>query len=471
MAKRSIFRRIGDFISRKQLDTDTVASNPVYSENLFLNLGEGPEHEISKLIDQASPVDRDPYPREWLPLSRLLYRKIPIYKRAVDLTSEFVGRVTLESDSVSDRTRESVIGFWREIGIYSEVQTRVSDMAGMNSLVRELAKTTLIDGMGFLEERFEIIDGEPSDEYAGALLFDSKHFEYVNNAGTGDLVLRYLANQYPQVDFDTGEKVENPYFHVLKIDNDPRSPWGLPLAAGSEMVSKILAAMLISMELQAKRFGNPPTITTIAPKDLEKLNVEMNLGGTRVSMGDATLQAAKKLKEMIEQAWALSHHGRAAEIVQGFPGPVDLSSRILGEGMSTMVDPDLLWKAAIMLIEGLGVPPVLLNISDTGGGINSDMHRTAVQIFRSRIQSVREKIAPIVAKMTRNYLLSQGINPAELDGIVVAFEDVDLQGEEQRANVRKTSAEADAILIANYEILFNYDIDAASRYAEENGIL
>lgn len=460
----------GFSFGKKQLDTKNQAFN--VSTLLNSTYAAGPEHQLEALLNECSTGNKIPPPRQWMKLSRLLYSKITIYKDAVDKTADFVGNVYLETAAnISDRTRDLISNFWSSVAMYGE-----SDLSptiyGIDSIVNELTKSALRDGMGFAEDRFEEIGEEITEDYEGIMIFDSENFEYANVRADGRLSLRYCGDQYPEIDPETGQKIENQYFHILKIEHDTRAPWGLPLAAGDEMIAKVVIALLISIELQAKRFGNPPTLTTISPKDLEKMGMnDYEIDGKKVSPQDALILSVRNLKKILETSWALAHKGKAAEAVQGFPAPVDISSRVLGEGMVNMIDPDLLWRLSVILINGFGVPPALMGINITSGGMNSDMFQTSIQVFRSRIAKIRARLIPIIKSMTANYLLSEGVSPVEVERIEIGFEDVDLQSASDRAGVEKIQAETKRLQIENYEILQNYDEGAARIYAEENGIL
>lgn len=470
MAKRNILSNIFSRFNLKQLDTENQALSRSIA-NFDSMYAVGPEHDLLLLLDECSVSGSIPLPRQWMSLSRLMYAKISIYKDAVDKTADFVGKVRIgEKTDLRDDVRTMVESFWKDVSILSEVENKVATIKGMNSLVNELVKISLKDGISFAEDRFEVYDEEISDEFLGEMIFDSQNFEYVPAGQTASHILRYLGNQFPTTNPDTGESLDNQYFHTLKLEHDPRSAWGLPLAAGDELLSKTIITLLISIELQSKRFGNPPSFTTVVPKSIERMDFMMEIGGKKMSLGDAMLIAAKNFKASLEAAWALSQRGKAAEVVAGFPAPVDVASQVLGEGMVNMVDADLLWKLCVLLINGFGVPPALMNVNVTSGGMNSDMFSTSIQVFRSRINKIRERVSPIVKQMTVNYLLSQGISPVEAERISIEFEDVDLQSAKERAEAKKVEAETKKIQIQNYEILSNYSEEGARKYAEDVGL-
>ena len=455
----------------KQIDTESTGNFSVSKSKLRAFSKTAPEHQVQALLDASGVGASIPLPRDWMTFSRILYSKLSLYKDAIHKTAEFVGEVTISKDSdIGERERDAIERIWAEIGMIGEHE-KTPNIRGIDALASQLVIMALKDGMAFTEDRFDIDLDLLSDEYIAQMTFDADNFEYVSLGSTSELHLRYNGEQYPQVNRETGDEIKNPFFHVLKLKHDSRDPWGLPLAAGNELITKVVVSMLISIELQSRRFGNPPTFTTVTPKDLTKIGSnQFTINDEIVSPQDALIMATENFAEAIEEALVLSSKGKAAEVVQGFPAPVDIDSRILGEGMVNMIDPDLLWKLIVVLINGFGIPPSLMNINDKSGGMNSDIFESSIKVFRTRVNACRNALAPILMQITKNRLLEEGIVLGENSSFKISFTDVDIRSEKEKQEIEKVKAETKKLQFEVYEGLSNYNPEQAEAYAKKVGL-
>ena len=460
----------------KQLDTQFAQF-----DNRFRTLLKGPEHEILKLLHNTRVEGTSPLPREWVKLSQMLYDKVTICRRAIDERARFVGPPVLEDAlEISERLREEANAYIETAQILIEKQPYFSDSKGLALFTKTLVRSFLLYGSAFIEDRFDTDEeGEIiMDEGAlGILLFDSDHFDYEPHPVIQSYVLRYLDDQYPQVDPNTGQRIDNRYFQAVKVDISEKHPWGIPTLAGNEMLAKIFISLLVCIELQALRFGNPPTMTLIGQADPDFFrgqgtapDEQRMRSGKQETVEAMWHRLVQELRESINEAWAAVHKGKAADIVSALPGDLNYHSKVLGEGFDKFIDPDMLWKMTILFVNGLKIPPVLLNIIEGGGGINSEMFSVNLQMFRAGTEDIRKAIRPVIEQCIHNHLLSLGFSPVEVQRVKIRFEDIDLMNELERAEAALKKAEATGKQLENLEMLSLHGDDSVREYAEQVGI-
>jgi hypothetical protein len=257
--------------------------------------------------------------------------------------------------------------------------------------------------------------------------------------------------------------VHNPYFHSVKLASDHGNPWGVPLLRGGVMIFRVFASLLLCIELQGKRFGNPPTLTLLTGQDPGKFQDP--------KQQKLYFDLLEKLRGYIEDAWQYVYQGQAADVVAAMPGDHQVLSRTLGAEISNWVDPDMLWKITILASSVLNVPPALLNVNDTGGGLNSDMFKQHYKLLKATAQSNRNALRPTLEAMLCNFLLNQGVAPAEAERVAISFEGVNLDDKQELANIEKTEAETMAQKLENYATMQAISAPLTEEYGREHGFI
>ena len=456
----SIFDRLRNLLPAKKAQTDISLSGlKGLNSNPFGSTAS--TYELYKLLnkcgDEATISGKD-----WALVARAMYDRIPLVKRAVRIHRDMLGNVYLPEDTpVSERTRsmvEDVIGM---LPIVSESIPDQAGQFGINELASRLLKDCFIEGMAFAEERFTTYEGEVSEDYLGVMLFDPENWRY-QLAGRADrLTLTYVDGQQPF--YNNEGRVYNPYFHTLKLESDHIDPWGMPIVRGGLLIFRVFVSLLICIDLQAKRFGNPPTLTVLsAAKESDALQKGLTQ--------DQFKEVLSKTKADIQDAYKLTHQGNSADVVGLSPFTIDVMHKTLGADLKDWLPDEILWKVAILACDVLEVPPALMNVNDTGGGMNSDMFTQHYKLLSARAASNRRAVLPVLNRIVSNYLLNEGVPPSEVERVSLAFDEVDLHDPETQSKIAETNAKTKAVVIDNYEALKNIDDAKAEAYAIENGL-
>lgn len=458
MALRDFFR-----IKRKQLDTShNLAGYSLGQLGGMLNfLAQGPEDEIVHLLNSCEISGEDPSPQQWRKLSKILYNNLSVYERAINLHSTLLGKVQIPKDiEISERTRGLCESFISTVPVLAEYQPHISDVKGLNNLVRQMVIDVLNEGMSFSQDRFLEIEGILTEEYLGVMQFDPESFDFGSWGKDLFLHLVYLNEQYPRLD-ENGNVFDNPFFHVLKLESDHKHPWGVPLIRGGKMLADTFVAMIVAIKLQTLRFANPASFNLVQVKDTNRFLNDKQFQ-------DLMVKAVKQLQENVQTALRNMNKGKPQELVNTIPGEIDLESKIFGEGFNNFIDHNTLWKIAVLFCNVLGVPPALLGIKTTGSGIGSDEFQFAYKLLIARISSIREAIRPILIRIVKNYLTSLRVSPSEIERIDISFADADLVGEKEKAEIGKIEAERMSLLQAMYTEIRMTDPDEARAFAEQN---
>lgn len=451
----------------KAPETQTDVSNGTMHNGAlsFLASSSGETEDLLSLVQRCGS-SADITPKEWAKLTRVMLDKVPMVKRAIKIHSDMIGSPLIPAKAeISDRTREMANAYLQTLPLLIESMPNEPNAISGDTLVRKIVKDCLVEGMAIVEERFRVVGDDISDEYQGAMIFDPKNWSYNHMPESGALSLQYLDLQTPM--YRDGIFYPNPYFHAIALETDHGSPWGVPIMRGGIMIFRVFVSLLLCIELQGKRFGNPPTYTMVTGDDPATLN--------NPKVQTAVSSALKTLKDNIATAWEYTYKGRAADIVSSIPGNNKITTGSLGADLSNWVDPDMLWKIIILALNVLEVPPTLMNINDVGGGMNSDMNATHYKMLKGRAESNRKVIRPHIESMLRNFLLHNGIAPNEVEAVCIAFEGVNLDDDKQAAELEKLEAETTAIVLENYERIKLYLEDkhpeAVEKYARENGLI
>lgn len=437
-----------------QLDT---AFGAIRNSRYTSFLSTAPEHEVLRMLEACEVDGESPKAREWVKLSRLLFSHLSIYENALAIHANLVGGVIVsEKSEISPRTREQVEKFIQECPVLSEMQPEQSDCRGLNVLVAQMVIDVLRDGMAFVQDRFE-----PETEMPlGVMQFDADHFDYAPiQSGEFDLV--YLMNQFPRRD-EKMKRIENPFFDVLKIEADRNDPWGVPLIRGGKLLTRIFITILVGIEMQTKRFSNPPSFNLISQTD-----PQFNGTGTGPEL---FLDAVKRLRELVDAALRLMMKGKPAEVVMSLPGNVKMESKVFGEGFNAFIDDDMLWKIGVLFASVTSVPPALLGIKITGSGLGSEEFSYLWKILLARVRRIREAIRPVILRRIQNHLVSLKVSPAEIAALQIEFSDLDMLSEKERAEIRKIEAETEEKRFAIYQEMRAVDPDEARLYAEQNNL-
>lgn len=423
-------------VQQGQLDTSLSGLG-----SSIISQGSYPEQKVLNYLRSAdSRLSEHPHAQEWIPLSKLLYNHFSLYERAVNVHADFVGSPVVSEDSgLSDQVKELIEEFWQDLPILSELQPNFSEIAGVDQLTRALVVDTLVIGQAFAQDRFKRERGKQGTEYAGVIRFGYRNFRYEYFSEEIGHILAYQDNQYPHLS-EREEIISNPFFHTLKIEQDTESLWGVPLIRGGKLMSDVVIALLGSVMLQSLRFANPVDVTMITQQDKSVYGSPENWK----RYNDLT----KRFQSKIDDAVRGMYKGKAASVVQGLMGEVDIKNVTFGSDFKAFVDDEMLWKLLVVFCNVLNVPPTLLSIRQGGSGLQSDEFKYAWLIFLKRISALRRALKNTLRRITYNYLISVGI-AVDLDDIEIEFSDLDTLTDKEKEELRKLRAEADKLIIEN----------------------
>lgn len=463
MAKRSITNLFGLLPSKEKdkKQTDLSLSSGWGSALSFLSSTGQEVDALVRLMD-ACNTSQSVTPKDWALLTRTALDRVPLIKRAIRIHQDMMGEVTIpEWVQISDRTREIAEAYIENLPLLSELTPNEPQGYGLSTLAKRILKDCMVEGIGIAEDRFVAYDGEVSEDYKGVMLFNPRNWAYEFQPKTKEFTLTYLDGQKPN--YKDGQYVHNPYFHRFVTEQDHGTPWGIPIMRGSLIIFKVFVSLLLCIELQGKRFGNPPTLTLITGTDPAKFQDE--------KVKKIFLTVIEKLKNDLAGAWELIYSGRPADVVAAVPGDADVLSRTLGAEIDTWVEPDMLWKIGILACNTLEVPPPLLSLNDVGGGMNSDMFKQHYRLLKARAESNRKALKPSIMSMLCNFLLNERVAPAEVERLDIEFSGISFDDEKAAADTDKVRAETRGIVLDNYDRMkINPELDPEG-YAEDEGLV
>jgi len=446
-----------------QLDTDLIHTGS-HGMGGQMFMAEGASHKVFQLLDACGLGSARIGPREWKKLSRLLYDRLSIFERAINIQASMIGGIKPAEDSnMSDSLKQGLQECIDSVPIFHELSPKIATAQGLNGFLRDIIIDILRDGEAFIQDRFEIVDDTVTDEYKGIMAFysDNFEFEYLD----GQYYLCYSSNQYPQLDAD-GNILDTPYFHHIAYERDRETDsgyglHGIPMIRGGKLTSEVLIGMIVAIEAQTKRFANPMSFNVISQKDLKVYeNTETKSIFTK---------AIKSLREKIEEGLKRMQTGRPVELVGTLPGDISLDSKLFGEGFSNFIDDDMFWKVCVLFCNTLGIPPALLGIKITGSGIGSEEFHFAYKLLVARINSMRETLRPIILQHLKTMLYAKGYGP-EVEQLSIEFIQMDILSEKEKAETGEVKAKEMKIKYEIYNNLRLVDSDEGRRFAEAHGL-
>lgn len=434
----------------KQLDTTLPQSwgNVAWAST-------SPDHRITALLENCGVSWSDPAAEQWKKLSRILYNNISIYERAIELHSILVGDIMIEGD-ISEDAKEFAESLLRKLPIFIEQRPFIADTASIEQFKKSLVVDMLRDGIAFAEPRYNDLG-----EYQGVMVFDTDNFSFELTKFGYELI--YLQEQYPQRD-ENEEPFDTPFFHAVKFDQERGQLWGVPLIRGGRLVADLFTTLLVTTMQQAKRFGNPLSWNFVTQKDLTILES----GNPNAA---EYVKAIKNIREQLKTGLVNQGKGKGGEIVATAPGDIEIISKTFGEKFTNFIDPDMVWRVAILFCNTLSIPPQLLGIRVGGSGIGSEEFSYMFKILLPRIRSIRNTIYPVLLQEVKNLMYNEGMRPADVEKISLEFSNLDFLNEMDKATVGKTEAETDALRMSLYLDLKSIgEENIAEEYAQRHGL-
>lgn len=443
-----IFDRINPFkTAKKELNIADRVRGRVGGSFLIM----GKPDPIYKVFDNCGIDYEGRNPRSHVALSRTMYGVFPFAKRAINDMATMVGNpliVSAEGREIGEAELNRVSALMGELPLLSEWDWLREHEMGLDNLAFRTSKTMLLDGMCFLEDRFD--EGSLLDPL-GVLLFDSMSFDYIQDNYGQPYRLRYLADQYPDLDSGT--------FHVLGYDYRNDYPWAAPLLSGGGFFTHILTAMLVAVKNISMRKGAPVEMNIISVQDDSKLSSP----DTR----ERYVESMNALDKDLQEAMKAQMKGHPSSMVSKIPMDVDLLNRAFGSEALNEIDPELLKFMLVGFANLLEIPIEFLGIVLGSSGFSPERFNILYRIWGTKIDNIRNKLRPVLLKSTQSYLRGQGVSPVIIEGIDIEFENAEIRQDSELAEIEKTKAETHKIRMETAEALSQVDTQHAREYIEQ----
>ena len=352
--------------------------------------------------------------------------------------------------------------FISEVQQLHELQPTHGHSRGLVGINSHLVTQILVDGLSFTEERYRVQEGLTTEDYLGLMTFDPYNFNYRWYTEEIGYVLEYLNNQFPELN-ESMEYEKSPFFHVLKLINHDRDLWGLPLIAGGRLLANVFTTLLIIVKTQAIRFGNPVSMTIIGQKDINALRGENKGVFTR---------AIKDLRTNVANSIKATAYGKRSDHIAAIPGDISVVSKTFGSDFNNWIDDDTLWSIALLFCIVTNIPPSLFAIRKGSSGLQSKEFDIMFKMTMARVRSLRQVLRPVNLSAIRNHLISINWPQSEIEKITdLAFDDLDMMTEKEKAEVRRLTAEAERIQYETMDGIRVNDEQAAQEYARKNNLV
>lgn len=445
------------FSRKKNLQTDSMLSGSgLIMGGTFSAFGQ--KDKVLQMLENCGISDyNDPNPRSQVRLSRTMYDIFPFAKRAINDMASMVGNVVLvpgDNTRISDEVAREITELLQDLPLLAEWDWINPHEKGANNAAFRLARTMLLDGMCFEEDRYE--DGM-LNKYQGALIFNSLNFDFVKEK-PGPYRLKYLNNQYPDLLPLYAET-----FNYTGYDYKNAHPWASPLLSGGGFFTHLLTAMLIAVKNINIRKGAPIDVNVIGIKDDKAL--------MSVETRDAYIKTLSELENEMTKAVKKQLDGIPTSMVSKYPMNIELLQKSFGTDALAEINPNLLSLVLVAFANLLEVPIEFLGIVVGSAGFSPERFNKLYNIWGTKIDNIREKLKPLLSRIIDNYLRSQGVAPAIIEGLVIKFENAEIRDEKELSEIDKTKAETNKIHMEVAQGLAAVDTIAARDYLDRYNII
>lgn len=393
-------------------------------------------------------------PRGNLELWRALWNAIPIFPNSSRRLLDAMGTVSIKSDDK---------GLENELNEFFETMTVQNNdnpafKQGVNSYIEMAVKGKHRNGMKWAE-----MIGTRGNGITGIRLLDPALFDYQDRGN--EVILTMATKDRGLVDIKPNRRWQEWSHEFL---DEHQFYWAAPIA----YLSVWTADKYIR---SGKARKNEETRRSVAP---ELINFSDRLGrenAEEIFLEQATKSALEDIQAKFKSEYVvgINHAMKTGEpfsMVQAKPGAVEMTSHILGQGLSPTSDFTggiSFWMYILSMVTGV---PVQMSGFPTPGGMNSDQYKMLLDILKASAQRLKMDVNPNLKQLINQRLISVSAPPSAFER--GAYELVWTPATDNRllekAEADKMSAEAVAQQLANLEML-RMSPEAADIYAGEIG--
>ncbi len=219
---------------------------------------------------------------------------------------------------------------------------------------------------------------------------------------------------------ENGKVEELPYQNLLLFtpyQPETGNPYGVSLLRSMPFLTGILLKIYQAVGVNWERMGNPRFAVLCKP-DGEESDV-------------------RERCRQVAQEWAKAMKSTRDGSVSDFVAAGDLDIKVIGADGQTLDSQGPVRQIMEQLVAKTGLPPFLLGLSWAS---TERMSSQQADLLTSEITAIRRSLTPVVAKICRLWLRSQGFD----DRLTVDWEDVNLQDlvEEGRAGLYRAQTRA-----------------------------
>ena len=220
---------------------------------------------------------------------------------------------------------------------------------------------------------------------------------------------------------EKGQMRPLPYQQLLlftTMNPEPDHPYGVSLFRGMPFLADILMKIYTAVGSNWERAGN--VRYSVICKDTENLD---------------PLQLAERGKQVATE-WSRAMEDGKNGTVRDFVAVGDVQIKVIG-GEAPILDSNVPVRQIMeQLVAKTGLPPFLLGLN---WSTTERMSTQQVDILTSELWSLRRTVEPVVQKICRLYLATEGLD----DRVQILWNDISLQdmAEEAKADLYKAQAE------------------------------